>query len=641
MMKVSVLGSFEVLRAGVSITPSAPKMRRVLALLVMNANHVVHTSQFIEELWEDRPPVSATTTLQTYVYQLRRLHQPGSRRAAGTDGPRPVPLLDTAPSGYILRLDPDAVDSHRFERLAELGRSQVEAGDLPAAAATLQEASRLWRGAALADVQVGPVLRAAVVWLEELRSSVLDLRVEALLALGQHHRLIGELTAAVAGQPTHEGLQAKLMLALYRCGRRSEALQSYQRARRTIADELGVEPGSALQQMHRAVLTADPSLDPPDTRGEVVRLAPAAEPPCQLPPALATLVGRREEAATARQVLAAGRRTAPPVVIAVGAPGAGKSAFCVNVAQHIRDDYPDGQLYAALTGPDDVPVDPGAVLADFLAAAGVPADRLPRSLEDRVRMFRSWIADRRMLVVLDDVVSTSQLLPLLPTGPGCGTLVAGRRRLSHPLITTTVELRPLDPADGLRLLTDVIGHGRVTRDLDAARQLVDECHGLPLLLHAAASQLELHAHWPIGRQLAQLRRRPPEPVDMTAGGPGMFASVRRTYRLMPASTQAAFRAIAHAEQPVGARHTARTLGLAEATAESLLEDLVQFQLAEVLPTGHGGETGAFRYRLGPAVRQAARSLDHPPELVRLSPVPAGGDAGSWVPDRRLLAAADR
>src|SRR6266545_882900 len=202
-MQVSVLGPFEVMRDGVVTTPSAPKLRRVLALLSIHANNVVRTDQLIEELWEDRPPLSATTTLQTYVYQLRKLHQLGSGARMPTYGAESVnasgtPALHTTPNGYTLAMPADGLDAQRFAQLAERGRAELDAGDLESAAKTLRGALQLWRGPALTDVGVGPVLQAAVVWLEELRKSVMEQRLDADLALGRHHELIGELTSVVA-----------------------------------------------------------------------------------------------------------------------------------------------------------------------------------------------------------------------------------------------------------------------------------------------------------------------------------------------------------------------------------------------------------------------------------------------------------
>ncbi|HET8659979.1 MAG TPA: BTAD domain-containing putative transcriptional regulator [Micromonosporaceae bacterium] len=260
MVQINVLGPLTISVNGERVTLTAPKPRRVLALLATSANSVVRNEQIIEELWETKPPVSVTTTLQTYVYQLRKyLHLNASQPSAcAPDGRRLGGALHTFAGGYMLSLGPDALDSLQFERLAQRGRAQLEAGRVAEAAETLRAALALWRGAALVDVNPGPILQVEVLRLEETRNSTLEARIEADLRLGRHHELLSELVRIVAQQPTHEGFQGKLMLALYRAGRRSGALHAYQQARRALVKELGVEPSSELQRLHRIILAGDP-----------------------------------------------------------------------------------------------------------------------------------------------------------------------------------------------------------------------------------------------------------------------------------------------------------------------------------------------------------------------------------------------
>lgn len=296
MVEISLLGPLTVSVNGELVTPTAPKPRRVLALLAMSANSVVRNEQIIEELWENKPPVSVTTTLQTYVYQLRKyLHLTAS--TAGQPAPRahrPVEALRTFASGYMLSLGPDALDSLRFERLVQTGRGQLESGAVAEAARILSEALRLWRGPALVDVNSGPILQIEVLRLEEIRKSALEARIDADLQLGRQHQLLSELIGLVAQQPTHEGFQGKLMLALYRAGRRSGALHAYRHARRALVTELGVEPSGELQRLHQAILAGDPGLDAPAV-GQSVHLSTA-------PGALASAVS----AADARPATAQG-----------------------------------------------------------------------------------------------------------------------------------------------------------------------------------------------------------------------------------------------------------------------------------------------------------------------------------------------
>jgi DNA-binding SARP family transcriptional activator len=402
-MEIRMLGPFEVFSdGGAPITPSAPKLRRVLQLLALHRGRVVRTDQITAELWDDRPPPSANTTLQTYIYQLRKLLS-GAGEQDGT--------VATTPAGYVLRLPRAAIDAELFEELIAEGRHLLAGGRLAEGVEQFDRALAMWRGSMLATADVGPVLQVEVVRLDELRKSVVEERIGAALQLGRHRQLIGDLTGLVAEDPTHEGLQAKLMLALYRSGRRAEALAAYRGAQRVLADELGLEPCPELRQLHRRMLAADPGLDQPAPAGLVTLVS--TEPPSQLPPDT-VLLGRDRELETIRRALAAGGRT--PVVAVDGPPGVGKSALCVHAACQVRGEFRDGQLWAELTTAEGDPVAPGDVLAEFLRAAGFPEVRIPDGTVERARMFRSWTADRKVLVVLDDVASPDQLTPLLPSG---------------------------------------------------------------------------------------------------------------------------------------------------------------------------------------------------------------------------------
>lgn len=255
-MKFTILGMFEVVEGSRIYTPTAPKLRKVLALLLLRANQVVTTQSFIEELWGYEPPRSALTTVQTYIYQLRKM----------LDGHK-AEIIITKPLGYVLRVQPGELDLHRFEQLVKDGQEALSRGDVEYASSALRKALALWRRPALADVSTGPLLEAHVAALGERRMSALEQRIEADLQLGRHRELIGELKSLIIAHQLHEWFHAALMLALCRSGRRAEALDVYQRLRRFLSEELGLEPSSDLQHLQRAVLTADPSLELPPQPG--------------------------------------------------------------------------------------------------------------------------------------------------------------------------------------------------------------------------------------------------------------------------------------------------------------------------------------------------------------------------------------
>jgi SARP family transcriptional regulator, regulator of embCAB operon len=243
------------------LTPSAAKPRQVLSLLALSANHVVTIPLMIKELWDEDPPRSAMTTIQTYIFQLRKLLTSAPSLA---DRKISEEVLVTTAGGYTLRLAGDLFDLWRFERLAAIGRRRLADNDVAGAAVNLHEALDLWRGPALVDVQHGQLLSMHVTRLEEARLTTLEQRIEADLRLGRHHDLVSELFALVSQHPFNESLYGKYMLALYRCGRRSDALAAFHRLRRALVDELGLEPSPPVQRLHQAILATDPGLEDVD-----------------------------------------------------------------------------------------------------------------------------------------------------------------------------------------------------------------------------------------------------------------------------------------------------------------------------------------------------------------------------------------
>jgi DNA-binding SARP family transcriptional activator len=262
-MEISVLGPLTVRAGRVTITPTAPKPRQVLALLLMHANQVVAVPSLARELWDENPPMSALTTLQTYVLQLRKLLAAGFEMRSAQVAKE---ILITKANGYLFKVEPGSLDLHRFDRLAREGRAALARDENDRAADLLRDALALWRGQALVDVNAGPLLSLQVVRLEEARLTALEHRIEADLRIGMHHEVLSELALLTEEHPLHENLHAQLMVALYRAGRRSEALNVFHRLRSRLLDELGLEPSVTMHRMQQAVLSAEPSLDSPNQR---------------------------------------------------------------------------------------------------------------------------------------------------------------------------------------------------------------------------------------------------------------------------------------------------------------------------------------------------------------------------------------
>ena len=266
---IDVLGTLAVRENGVSITPTAPKPRQVLALLALNADQVVPVGTLTEELWGSTPPRSARPTLQTYILQLRELITTALQQDTGESGGRSAKdVLLTVPGGYLLKSGEGVSDVREFDRLAGAGYRAMDADDPPRAARLLREALALWSGPALTDVHTGPHLVTQAKRLEESRLCALDQRIEADLRLGRHRELLAEMTVLVSRYPTHESLYGQYMLALYRSGRRGEALDAYQRLRATLVRTLGLEPSAALSKLQRSILMSGP--DPVPARHAAV-----------------------------------------------------------------------------------------------------------------------------------------------------------------------------------------------------------------------------------------------------------------------------------------------------------------------------------------------------------------------------------
>ncbi len=601
-LRVSLLGPLEVMCDGVLVTPTAGKLRQLLSLLALRANTVVRTERIVEELWEATPPASVSTTLQTYIYLLRKHLNLG--RSPSAEKPA-EPLLETSPYSYRLSLTPGMLDALWFEQLADRGRAELEAGDLAAGSAALGEALRLWRGPALADVVCGPLLQAEVLRLEERYKGVLEGRIDADLALGRHAELLGELTSLVAEYPTHEGFPFRLMTALYRSGRRADALSVYQRLRRSLAEDLGLDPSAGIRRLHESILDSDPLLDLPGT----ATVATPPPPEVNMVPAAPKIVGRAHQLAEIFDLLTAPPGSQPAVVMMAGPPGSGATTICAHVSQVVRECYPDGQFFASMLDHEGRKIGAERVLEDFLRATGVSGDCVPLSLPGRVLAFQDWTRSRRVLIVLDDVTETAQLSPLLPANADSAVLVTCRRRLSIPSVSHLINIPPLTVGEGVRLLADLLGDARVIREPHRARRLVELCDGLPGALHDVAARLLVRPHWELGRMVKTCEL---SYAGSSPAGGSIWASVERTCRLASHRVQAALGRLTELASPVVPLSlAAATLQVDEHLAEMLLEELVELRLLEADPgEGHAKEP---RYRFIPTIRHVARLLTGPAE----------------------------
>ncbi len=581
-MELRLLGPLELVADGRVVDLGGPRQRIVLSMLALNANRVTPVEQLLDAVWGEAPPSTARGQVQIAISALRKLF---------ADAGRPTAIRTQAP-GYLLQVAAGELDSAQFHALVAAGRAHAEAGRTTDAVADICAALGLWRGHALAGVPSGLVQREAVLLDDNRRAAVED-RVRLDLVLGRHQEISGELAAMVDEHPLHERLHGFLMLALYRSGRQAEALEAGRRARAILVSEVGVDPGPELQGLETAILRRDPALDLPETRPatdhqpqQPARQAPV-EPlvvPRQLPASIADFTGRDPDVAEIRRILAeSGAPSYAMRIVAIsGQGGVGKSSLAVRAAHQLGDEFPDGQLYAQVQTSD---VDGGTsrLLARFLRALGVSGAAVPDDPEERAEMYRSRLANRRVLVVLDDVVDEEQVLPLLPGSPDCAVITTSRVRLSGLPGAHWIAIDVLDAERSVDMLTRIVGEARVQAEPDACAELVDLCDGLPLALRIAGARLASRPHWRVQdlvRRLGDESRRLDEFVHR---GLELRSTIGLTYRGLTGKAQRLFRLFALIDAPDFPGWAAAALldtGLAE--AEDLLENLVDAQVLDAI-----------------------------------------------------------
>ncbi|GII95393.1 AfsR/SARP family transcriptional regulator [Sinosporangium siamense] len=589
-MEFAVLGSIEVISGRGQVTLGGRKQRLVLATLLHHAGRPVPQHTLVEALWGDSPPRTAADNLRLYIYQLRRALGPKRIERRG--------------SGYVLTVEPGELDVHRFGSLGREGRDALAAGEHERAAELLRQALALWRGRPYSDLDDRPELRDEALRLSEERLALLESRFEAELALGRDAELVAELGVTVREQPFRERLRAQLMVALDRSGRQAEALAVYSEGRRISSQELGLPPGPELRELHQTILTGRPARETPAAAKRGV--------PAQLPPDIADFTGRGghigdltallDRSSAAHKPL----RTGEPLVVSViaGMGGIGKTALAVHTAHRLTGAYSDGQLYVNLRGAEARPADPGTVLTRFLTALGVPGPTIPESLEERAALYRSHLAHRKILVVLDNAASEQQVRPLLPGAPSCAVLLTSRARLTGLEGARTIDLGVLDPWQASELLKRIVGAARVKAEPRAAAKITKLCGHIPLAVRIAGARLAARPHWSLASFAAQLSDEHGRLDQLAAGDLEVRASFALSYLGLPERGQRLFRRLGLLNAPDFASWVAGALldcDYAEGTEE--LEALVDAQLVTVAGVD---ATGQVRYRFHDLLRLYAR-----------------------------------
>ncbi|MFJ5036108.1 BTAD domain-containing putative transcriptional regulator [Streptomyces sp. NPDC088560] len=485
-VRYSILGTVQVQRGDTEIDVGPPKRLALLALLLLRAPGPLSLSEAVDMLWDDEPPPSAANVVHRHIGALRKTLEPELRSRTHAEH------LVRAADGYRLLADTSTLDLLRFRDLRAQAQLALRGGGAERAAQDFMEALRLWRGpvaAAGTHVARHPVFTSVghefVATVKEAADAVLT------AAPTLTEEVLTVLRRAVECHPFDEALHCRIIAALAATGRQAEALEQFERIRRDLAEELGVEPGPELRaaQQHLLQRRAFADADHPGPRpAEAGRLA-------QLPADCVSFAGRRQALDQCLELLPLEGESRPPTmtVAVCGMAGVGKSTLAVHWGHMVADHFPDGQIYVDLQGhhPSEAPLEADRAIAEVLDALGVEHDRSYPSAAALGSVYRSALAGRRLLLVLDDAVDCEQVRPLLPATPGCLAIVTSRRRLDGLAVTNNARLVTLTPMtcdEGLELLDRRLGTDRTRAEHASAEEIVEQCGGLPLALAVAGTR---------------------------------------------------------------------------------------------------------------------------------------------------------
>jgi DNA-binding SARP family transcriptional activator/tetratricopeptide (TPR) repeat protein len=531
-----ILGPIELWVNGQRYDLGSPKERCVLAILLWKLGQPVSADSLIDMVWGGNPPDSALASLYFYISRLRR----DLKRAVGEDRA----WLRGGSGYYILDAGADTVDLCQFRELRDQARAVARHGDDERAAALLHEADNLWRGAPLTGLSAtwADGVRAR---LEEERLGAIRDRIECELRLGRHAALIGEISDLVAQHPFDQALVGHLMIALYRTGRLTDALETYRRTHGRLVEETGSEPAAALRILHQRMLNADPELDEPPVRQPPAPQLPAGTQPDSLPRDNPHFTGRVTELEQLFDLINTESGRGSVTVVAInGMAGIGKSTLAIHAAHLLGDRYPDRfYLHLHTHDPIEEPVDPAAGLGTLLRTLGVPPGELPGTLEERATMWRTKLANRRALIVLEDADSPDQIRPLLPGSSRCLVLITCRRRMIGLPGIFWVPLDVMRPDEAASLFVRVAGSERI-QDPHAISRIVRMCGYHPLAIQLAASRFSNHPAWSVTDLAARLPRGQQRLGEISAQDRELAGSLELSYRYLTGDQQRLFRHLA-------------------------------------------------------------------------------------------------
>lgn len=609
-VEVEVLGSLRVRVSGEVLPQISGRGAVLLSRLALSAGQVVAADTLADCIWGERLPTQARASLSNQVMRLRRVLR--------------APIIESAPPGYLLRIAPGDVDVLVFRRMVAESRSLPDdrARDL------LRRALLLWRGDPLAGLQSEAFQREDAPALAEERIAALERRIELDVAAGAHAEVVPELRELTTRHPLRETAVRLLIMALVRCGRRAEAVMAYHEMQGRLRTELGIDPSGELRAAFRGLLGDEtdaregnsgrgsrctctgestsrrPATTNPDSAGEREATLGISR---QLPAKIADLVGRETEAAGVVGQL--GARGGEPLAVVSGPGGVGKSVLAVECAHRLVPAFPDGQLYVDLRRAGT-----SIALACLLRGLGLHDQTMPRSSDERVALYRSLTASRKVLVVLDNVVDESQMNLLLPAGSGSAAIITGRARMASLPGAHRIDLGALDEQGALDLLARIVGQDRLAAEPEEARSIARSCAGLPLALRIAGARLAARPRRRLatlaGRLLDDARRL----AELRHGELDLRSCLALGYRPLPQQAKRLLCRVSIFDVPTFPAHLgADLLGITVAEAERLLEDLVD---ARLLDTADDQEGDALHYRIHDLVRLYARDQGKTEDMIR-------------------------
>jgi DNA-binding SARP family transcriptional activator/tetratricopeptide (TPR) repeat protein len=552
---------------------------------------VVPIDRLCDLLWDEDQPEHARRTLHSHVARIRAVLVRAGAERAGV-------AIESHGAGYLMRIDPDRVDAHRFRALVH---EAAKTTDLARREELLHEALAFWRGPALLDAAADHLRERLCADLEELRIHAVEESVAVRLKRGRHHEVVAELANLTIAHPTRERVAELHMTALHRAGRTAEALGVYQRVRTHLVEQLGIEPGVALARLHQTIVRGQPSEPEAAAISDERQTAPSGVRPRCLPRDVNDFTGRDSVMARLLEAIPQRLETKSAILAINGMPGVGKTTLAVRLAHRVADHYPDGQLAIDLHGHSkQEPANVADALDALLRQLGVVGDQIPDQLDDRIAMWRSQLAGRRILLLLDNAATSDQLGPLLPTSGGCLALITSRRRLVGLDGVRTFPLELLTTDEGVRLLLRVAGD-RVAEDATQAEDVVRRCGHLALAIRLAGARLAHRPSWTVADLARHLNQSQLGLLEITAEGRTVLAAFALSYEYLSQHAQRMFRLLGlHPGPAIDLSAAASLSDLDLAQADNVLTELVDAHLLQ--------EPAAGRYRLHDLLKDYAFRL---------------------------------